>query len=726
MYIYTTEPVPVMWDARIYSSAAVGLLHYFDEGGSFGHPERLPTETDSTASEHLFLADMEHYIKGERIEWLYYDIPTIEETQDYLFISGPVYPAFLAAVFLTDFAVDFMVVRTFNAVIDGFCVVLVMLIAAMLFDRRTAILAGILYIIYLPFILLTGLVSPDQLTILFILLTLYLLLRWYENKNDRYLYLSGALLGVLVLTRPTATLLFAPFLLGFLHDHKSDITGVLRHIAKAAVPFIIIVIPWVILASIYFGELAIRDPEYSAANFRSSSSIENEGYDLDYVDKDFWNRSVFKEISSDPLGYAGLLVTKFDRLWSIPFNDLNRSFVITPTVGKIIHRLIVLFGVFGVFSFALNRRRGLIYLFHIPFYYTLIHIVLHSLARYNLNPMPLIIIASAGAMMAVYEFSRRNILKADSFHVKLPLAICLAGIAFIMFFPESAGAAHLGGMLGAILTITVKILIMISIFGFIAVLVSKTGITARSIKVLGIPTVILLIVTIAVCGARDRWAEWECRLDSPQQVAGVRIFIPDDFRLDEGELARVDIDMVTNKAPVNHFHVMINGRRFSPHVLKPPVTEFYVRKMTYPVFEELLDIGKEEMRLWRKIPLSPQFFNQMADQYGVLDIAIMISDSLPEEDNFIRLFGGYDILSDNHLSAPGLIKTSIERFIDKGDPRIRKNYHLSSDSALSYYIKDLREREFREDDLSDASGRQKGRYRILLEVKRFGGKRFYF
>ena len=726
VFVFAAEQIPVMWDARIYSSAAIGLIYYFDKGGSFGHPESLTTEDHINARRHVFLSKMEHYIKGERIEWLYYSIPSTEEAQEYVFISGPIYPLYLAAVFITDFATDFTIVRVLNCIIDGFCVVLLMLIALKLFCRRTAILAGIVYIIYLPFFLLSGLVSPDQLTILFILLTLYLLLQWYDKQANKYLYSVGALLGLLVLIRPTATLLFVPFLLGYLHDHKSDIIGALKYVARAAIPFAVIVIPWVIISSLYFDELAIRDPNYSAANFRSSSSIEYEGYDLDYVKKDFWTKSVPGEIASDPLGYAGLLISKFHRLWSRPYNDFDRSFVITPAISRLIHHIIVLFGLFGVFFFAVRKGKGLIYLFHIPFYYTLIHIVLHSLARYNLNPMPFIIIASAGAMIAAYDFIKQHVIDNRDIRRMSMIALCLAGVIVIAFLPESIGASFLGGTLGVIMIISIKVIIILAIFSYASLIPVKSGTTRRSIKLLGIPASVLIIVLIVVSGARDRWAEWECKIDSPDQVAGVRIFIPDDFRLEELELARIGIDIVTNKNPVNSFYIVINGQRFAQHVLQPPISDFYLRKLTYKVFEQQHDMGKEEMRLWRKMSLESEVFNQLADRFGVIDIAVMTIDSLPEENKFIKLYGGHEAVSGSDVYIPSLTETSIERFVEKGDTRIWKNYHLSSDSALSYYIADLKDGSFREDDLSTLSGRQSGRYRIFIEVKKLDGKRYYF
>ncbi|UCD16655.1 MAG: glycosyltransferase family 39 protein [Candidatus Zixiibacteriota bacterium] len=725
LYVLTREPIPVMWDARLYSSAAIGLIHAIDDPDRFGHPEKY-TPFDSTASQSMFLAEMADYIEGESVEWLYYTPPTIAEAQEYLFLSGPVYPAFLALVFLTDFGSDFIVVRLLNCLLDGFCILLLMLIARRLYDRRAAIVAGILYVFYLPFILICGLVSPDQFTIFFILITLYSVLLWYEHRKSVYLYSIGLLLGILALTRPTATLLVVPFTMGFLYDCRHDLKAFFGSLAKVVFPFAVVVVPWIIITSMYFGELSVRDPDYSTANFRSSSSIKYEGYDLDYTEPDFWIYPVSYTIKENPLGYAGLLVKKFSRLWEQPYNDFDRSFLLTSGVGAGIHFLIVVVALYGVFLFLLIPRRGLIFLFLIPLYYTAVHVIFHSLARYNLNPMPLLIIAASGAALSAADRigERKSQKKSRLIHATAVAA--LVGILIILFLPASQGAALLGKAAGAGLVLAFKGLILLVVFAVLSREALNLGARPKSVAVYAIPTTILLIVMLITGGASDRWAEWRCRLERPEQTAGLRIYVPDDFRLRQDELARIAFDLTAPGGRRNLFFVSVGGKRVGCLAGRPPLTDFYYRKMTYPVFETIMGITRDEMRYWSIILLDPGTFNLLLDRDGYISMEFFISDSLYFEGGYVDLYGSYDVAEPGHVLLPDLNYSSIERFAEKGDPRIWVDYPLSSDSVVSYYMDDVRTGRRERNDLSPSTGRQTGRYRACIEVKLINRSLYHF
>ncbi len=142
-FIFGEKQVPVMWDARIYSSAAVGLIYYLQNGGAFGHPENYPA-ADSAFQQAQFDSYLNRYINGEQIEWLYYKKPTIAAAQEYIFISGPILPAYLSLIFWQNILPDFMVVRFLNAIIDSLCLILLFLVADNLFRRRAALLAALI------------------------------------------------------------------------------------------------------------------------------------------------------------------------------------------------------------------------------------------------------------------------------------------------------------------------------------------------------------------------------------------------------------------------------------------------------------------------------------------------------------------------------------------------------------------------------------------------------
>ncbi|MBN2226585.1 MAG: glycosyltransferase family 39 protein [candidate division Zixibacteria bacterium] len=717
VFVFATEPIPVMWDARIYSSAGIGLIHAVSEGGGFGHPETL-SAADSVVSRNLFLRSLNSHIRGEKIEWLYYAVPTLAEAQDYVFLSGPVYPAWLGLIFLQGIGGDFVAVRVVNCFLDGLSALLLMLIALRLFGRRAAVIAGVMYILSLPFTLLCGMVSPDQITILLILAALYNLIAWYDDHKTRRIYLTGLFLGLLVLTRPTATLLCLPFLAGFLFDLRRDLKSAAVMTLRALLPYVAVVLPWVLFATAYFGVLTVRDPDYSEANLRSSSSIQYDGYDLDYTAPDFWLYSIGDTIAGDLPGYAHLLIKKFIRLWAQPYNDFAQSFLQSPEAGRIVHVIIVLFGLFGIFYFMRHRRPGPVYLLLIPLYYTIVHMVFHSLARYNLNAMPLVMIASAGAMAAGYDYLKKLKLSLNNGkHIRIAIGVVVA-VLLVFCLPSSIGARLFNGETGMAVVLILKAVILIGLFLFSGWLAWNEGVQIGTIRVLMIPMLILLVVITVAGGTSDGWAEWKCRLERPEQKAGVRVYVPADYRLQPNELVRIGIDLIGGPDSKNVFDVTIGDRRVTLQAGKPPLTNFYYKKMTYPVFERLRRMDREQMRFWSFVVIEPETFNTLADRDGYVKVELSASETLVRDGGYIDLFGNYTLEGTGRVMIPDLNYSSIERFVEKGDPRIWVKYALCSDSVVSYYSDDAHTGRADRVDLSPAWGVQSGRYRIYIEAMR--------
>lgn len=240
------------------------------------------------------------------------------------------------------------------------------------------------------------------------------------------------------------------------------------------------------------------------------------------------------------------------------------------------------------------------------------------------------------------------------------------------------------------------------------------------------PGMILFIALLAAAGASDSWAEWKTRLDRPGKKAGVKIYIGDNFRLEPGELFRIGIDIRATRDKRNLFYVTINGEKVGFLAGEKPLTEFYYPKFGYTVFERMLDIRREEMRSWSFISMDPMAFNYMLDRDGYIWLELECSDSLEAQGGYIDFYGGYKTTSDGRWYVPGTHYSSVERLLDKGDPRVWLAYKLSSDSAISYYIDGKTGTETARDDLSDAFGRQCGRYNVIIEVKRLDQNRYYF
>jgi 4-amino-4-deoxy-L-arabinose transferase-like glycosyltransferase len=724
IFILGKPQIPVMWDARIYTSAALGIIEYLGESGKFGHPKQIPPE-DSFSQKTKFEFSIAKHIQGEQIEWLYYSKPTIALAQEYIFISGPVYPMLLAVVLWQDIFPDFDLGRFVNAVIDSLSIVLLMLIAGRLFGRREAVLAGIICIFYTPFMLQCGMISPEPLTILLILLGLLVLLKWYDKENANYLIWVGAILGILVLTRPTAALLFIPFLGGFIYDNRKRLRDVSPGIIKSAILFILVILPWVIFASLYYGRPAIRDPQYSEANLRSSSLTRYEGYDLDRAEKDFWSYDISTNITQNIPAYGELLVKKFVRLWTQPFNDFQQRFLMPGIGEKIYHFLIILPGLFGIFLFIIEKRRGLIYLALIPVYYTLVHILFHSLARYNLVAMPFMIIAGVAIWVRIYDYFSKIILTKENTRLLLEWGLFAIGFLALFLLPDNLLVRMTGSFIGVWLMIIIRLILL----GFLLLVLIRRleNKIPRNliVRMMSIPAIVLAIVFTMVNIAPESWAEWNCHLNNNGSVAGIRIYIPKNIRMEPGEVARIGIDLTGTRDGSNRLLVSVNQQMAGFTIGRPPLNAFYYNKMTYKVYERLIGFIPEEMRVWSFLLLPSERFNELTDREGFISIALASADATSDGRNAISLYGNITSGERDSFLIPDLTHSSIERYVEKGDPRSWVNYPLSSDSAISYFIPDVTGNLVFFDNLSPSWGRQTGRYRIIIEIKKKDGTSYY-
>ncbi|MFH2036193.1 MAG: glycosyltransferase family 39 protein [Candidatus Zixiibacteriota bacterium] len=720
LFVTTQEQLPVMWDARLYSSAALGTIHFLFHPDKFGHPE-FTKPIDSTINKAEFISVMNDFIDGEQIEWLYYPIPDMPTAQEYIFIAGPVYPLYLGTVFLSNPVSDFLVIRILNAIIEAFCLVLLMLIAKILFNNRVAIISGLVYCFYLPFIVLSGMVSPDSLVILLTLLAIYLLVIHSRGGRESNLYLAGAVIGLLVLTRSTATLLIVPFALGYSYDNRHNVGAGLLNLVRMIVPFAIIVIPWLIIASSYYGQITLRDPSYAQANLRTSSMIESEGYDLDYFGDDYWTKPVWENILENKTGYIKLLAKKFIRLWAQPFNDFAQYFIMNEFLSKLFHMIIVLTGLFGIFIFFVKKETGHIYLFLIPTYYTLLHIIFHSLARYNLNAMPMMIVASSAVLYYTFKYIKELYLKNAGNILLIPPVI--VGALIILFPPVTGLISILGITAGLIASMLLRLILLVGIIAVLFLIVRNIVGLKSSRNLIAVPSIILIVLLLLIGNARESWAEWSTVINHEKYGSlGVKIYIPTYFRLQENDRVRIAIDMTSSKKCQTPFIVRIDEAE-APFILnEPPLSNSYYQKMSYPVFQKYHDKNMEEMRCWRRISLSPQLFNEQAEKYGFVEISI-ICDKTQESNDSYLIYGNYISNNEKTAAIPSFMDYSIERFVEKGDPRVGSEYPLSSDSVISYNIN--YGKSFY-NDLSELPGRQFGRYRIYLEVMKTNGDKYYF
>ena len=704
-YLAFGEVLPVMWDARRYAAAGLALISLVDHSA----PAGAATEHDDR---YRFRHYYEKYIQGEQIEWLSYAPHTLTQAKEELFFSGPLYPLVLAAVFFAAPAADFTVARTVGVLCDLLANVLLIAICVRLVGRRAALIAGAIYAVYFPFILASTMLLLETSTSLLILLTIYLMIRSVETNRRRPLVLAGLLAGALVLNKPTAMLLAIPFLLGY-YFYTRPVWGRAAFTVRAlsfAVPLAAVFVGWTAAASLHYGRVTLRDPEYADANLRQSTSIPNAGYDLDMVEEGFWERSVAGDILADPAGFAGLTVQKFDRLWRRPYNDFRKSFLLPGAATELLHLAVVLGGLAGLLLLVRVHPGRAAWPVFIMLYYTAIHLVFHALSRYNFQAMGMVM-AAFGYLASETAAAYAGRTPAAWARPAAAVGVVILGLAFDAHWINAVFGTGLSEGLVVAALAAKSLLVLAGICLLLRPVVRRLQAGAWTVPAVTAAVVAMVMASHAL--AWNQWAEFGCRLETTDRKAGTRIYISTLRPVADNEMLAVAADLNSGAGRRNTFSLQIGEATIPLVGGQPPLAEFFYPKPTYRYYAQLIPMGLEEFRQYAVIPVPDSMVRRLIGEQGYLEVSVAINGSLAEENNFVTLWGRYDGDESTGL-IPGWRRTSIERFVHQNDPRLPQPVKFVSDSAVCYYIPRADGDPSAGGDLAPAWGRQTGRYNLFL------------
>ena len=707
------DVLPVMWDARRYAAAGLALISYVDDSGTTQEPRE--EREDRYQFKHYY----DKYLQGEKIEWLMYTPHSLSLAREEIFFSGPLYPLILATVMFLSPVADFTIIRLVGIGFDVLANLLLMLVAFRLIGRRAAVLAGAIYAAYFPFIMTSTMLLLETSTGLLILLTLYLLLRGSESNRLRPLILAGLCTGGLVLNKPTAMLLVVPFMIGWAIYTRGNwrtslfVNRSLFYLTPVAVVFI----GWTAIASSHYGEIALRDPEYAGANIRQSSSMLYEGYDLDRVEPGFWERPYLQNIADDPVGYGGLLIKKFDRLWTRPYNDFRKDFILPAKGNEFFHLVVVVAGLLGLLLLLRNNLKSGAWPLLIIGYYTGIHLIFHSISRYNFQAMTMVMLGAAYGL----------ILLGESWQKKERLTGIFAALAVLLaawlIDPHWFNAVTGAGLSRFVVILMVLLKGALLLYGLI-LLVKPVFRFGRARLV--IPATVAFFITIVGASntlSRNDWAEFKCPLTNPQTKAGIRLHISNLPPVAENDLLAlmIDINAAEDTEPKPRFTLGLGERTQNFTLGEPPLSQGFYPKPTYRFYSQFIPMPTTRFRQYAAVPLDPSAVRNQLERLGYFEVWLST-----DADNAVNLWGKMPADSEDKHYIPGWRFSSIERFVHEDDPRIRYPVKYLSDSTVSYYIPRTQTNPAAGEDLSPLAGKQTGRYNIfLMHFKPDGSVRVY-
>ncbi len=267
------------------------------------------------------------------------------------------------------------------------------------------------------------------------------------------------------------------------------------------------------------------------------------------------------------------------------------------------------------------------------------------------------------------------------------------------------------------LKIITVVIILISICFYAMFVISKIFVEKKSLtKILLLPVVSSLIL---ICGfystvlSRAEWSEFSCTLSNTDMKAGSRIYIDKTNLKNDPGLYAVVIDVNSGAGRENSFTVSIGGVEQEYVGGKPPLRDLFYPKPTYRFYSMYTPLEIEEFRQYAIIPVAYDLISELLNKNGYLDVSIAINERFIEENNFINLYGSFETNEAEHY-IPAIRFTSVERYVHRGDPRIKYPVKYLSKNVISYYIKRNLEDVAMSTDLSPSAGRQSGRYNLFL------------
>ncbi|MCI0596405.1 MAG: tetratricopeptide repeat protein [candidate division Zixibacteria bacterium] len=380
-------------------------------------------------------------------------------TQPQAFFRAPLYPYLLGLVYYI-FGHNYYAPRIVQYLIGSFGVVLLALLAARLFGKKTGIVAGLVFATYASVIYFEGELLLDFLLIPLDLLILIFLYKAKESPSPVNWLLAGLWLGLSAITRPNI-LIFIPAVLfwiwyGF---HKSErpqrqlkfaglfLTGVILPILPVAVHNYRAEKPLVLIASqgginFYIGNNPNADgftsmlpgrlqTNWELADIRAMAKAET-GRELPSAElSDFWYQKGLDFWKSRPVDAFKLLLKKTYLLFTRFEISNNQDIYLFWKNSSLIRFLPVGFWLIGplgllgiVFSFVNQRAR---FLSVFVLLYAASVILFFVNARFRLPVLPFLTLF---AVYAVFELWRR-------FREKQNLLPFLAVLALFSFFVNS-------------------------------------------------------------------------------------------------------------------------------------------------------------------------------------------------------------------------------------------------------------------------------------------------
>jgi tetratricopeptide (TPR) repeat protein len=421
-----------------------------------------------------------------------------EDFTNGVFFRAPLYPYFLAAVYKL-FGHNYFAARLIQFIIGSLSCVLVYLLGRKVFNRRVAIIAGVMASLYGVLIYYEGELLLPVLEVFLNLLFIFACIKARERVSYKLWFLSGLLLGLSALVRPNILLVGAAlFIWIVLKPNSQDKIRFPRARSKKSLLYpvylvlgaILLILPitlrnyikghdFVLISSqggmnFYIGNNPKSDgataifPGGSATWWGSYEDAvrlaeKKEGRPLKPSEiSGFWYKEGLGFALNQPFQFLKLMLKKFALFWNGNELSNNRDFYFFARSAPILKPLIWIFIIYFPFGFiAVLALTGVI-LFHLKssfrvvkerdyaqlleifiFVYMLSVILFFVTARYRVPVLPILLIFAAFALERFYfTLKHRGFLEFGKYLLVLVIILVLVNIRIPGYSTANPGQAY--------------------------------------------------------------------------------------------------------------------------------------------------------------------------------------------------------------------------------------------------------------------------------------------
>ncbi len=374
-----------------------------------------------------------------------YDIPAwnVVEGNGYVYEEGvafafrePGYALFLLVPTYVLFGHSVEMAAVVQLLLDIAMMLMVVYFLRKYMGERTALIGGMLYVLYLPFIFQHGEIMTEAPYQFWLLVTLFLFILALQRKSRWLIFSVGLALGYTALVRWGAIVL-PFFLIVGIFAILRDIKKTILYSGLLLVGVGIVVAPWLVRNYVLFdefifgrigggqiywsgsyipfdGEWRIDDPIIDEIR----GDLTREEYDKKFT------AAAIENIKENPLGVAWIWFKKPFKIYLLPesINYTNRTgttllenrnpilWVVTGSM-ILLHWFILFIGLFGLLRNKKMDHTVRIGLLSVLIFAALIYVPLNPVTRYNVPIMALLIIPAAPVVYNMYSNVYKRIKK---------------------------------------------------------------------------------------------------------------------------------------------------------------------------------------------------------------------------------------------------------------------------------------------------------------------------